>query len=211
MKKVSCENQPPFDPLPGSLLIVLSGPSGVGKDALLTRIKQSGYPLQYVTTLTTRGKRANERDNEHYHFVSPGKFQEMIRNEELLEWANVYGNWYGVPKQPVQKALEKGQDTIVKVDIQGAATIKKLLPEVVSIILMPPSMEELVSRLNQRCTETPFDLALRIKTAGGEVEQLALFDYVVVNREDEVDLAVSEVKAIITAEKCRVSPRKITL
>ncbi len=211
MKKVSCENQSPFDLLPGSLLIVLSGPSGVGKDALLTRIKQSGYPLEYVTTVTTRGKRANERDNEHYHFVSPGEFQEMIRNEGLLEWANVYGNWYGVPKQPVQKALEKGQDTIVKVDIQGAATIKKLLPEVISIILMPPSMEEIVSRLNQRCTETPFDLALRIKTAGGEVEQLALFDYVVVNRDDEIDLAVSEVKAIITAEKCRVSPRKITL
>ena len=211
MKNVSCENQPPFDPLPGSLLIVLSGPSGVGKDALLTRIKQSGYPLEYVTTVTTRGKRVNERDNEHYHFVSPGEFQELIRNGELLEWANVYGNWYGVPKQPIQKAMEKGQHTIVKVDIQGAATIKKLLPEAVSIILMPPSMEELASRLNQRCTETPFDLALRIKTAGEEVEQLAPFDYVVVNREDEVDLAVSEVKAIITAEKCRVSPRKITL
>ena len=211
MKNASCENQPSFDSPPRPLMIVLSGPSGVGKDVLLTRIKQSGYPLKYVTTVTTRGKRANERDNEHYHFVSPGEFQEMIKNEEFLEWASVYGNWYGVPKQPIQKALEKGQDTIVKVDIQGAATIKKLLPEVVSIIVMPPSMEGLVSRLNQRRTETHFDLALRIKTAGGEVKQLALFDYVVVNREDEVDLAVSEVKAIITAEKCRVSPRKITL
>ena len=211
MKNASYENQPSFDSPPRPLLIVLSGPSGVGKDVLLTRIKQSGYPLKYVTTVTTRGKRANERDNEHYHFVSPGEFQEMIKNEEFLEWASVYGNWYGVPKQPIQKALEKGQDTIVKVDIQGAATIKKLLPEIVSIILMPPSMEELVSRLTQRRTETPFDLALRIKTAGGEVKQLALFDYVVVNREDEVDLAVSEVKALITAEKCRVSPRKITL
>jgi len=211
MKNVRCENQPPFALLARPLLIVLSGPSGVGKDALLTKIKQSDYPLEYITTVTTRGKRANERDNEHYHFVSPGEFQEMIRNEGFLEWANVYGNWYGVPKQPVQRALKKGRDTIVKVDIQGAATIKKLLPEVVSIILMPPSMEELVIRLNQRRTETPFDLALRIKTAGGEVKQLALFDYMVVNREGEVDLAVSEIKAIITAEKCRVSPRKITL
>ena len=211
MKNVSCENQSPLISLPRPLLVVLSGPSGVGKDALLTKVKQSGYPLKSITTVTTRCKRANERDNEHYHFVIPGKFQEMIRNGELLEWANVYGNWYGVPKQPIQKALGKGQDTIVKVDIQGAATIKKILPEVVSIILMPPSMEELVSRLNQRRTETPFDLALRIKTAEVETRQLDLFDYVIVNREGEVDLAVSEIKAIITAEKCRVNPRKIIL
>jgi guanylate kinase len=211
MKNVSCEKRPSFDPQAKPLLIVLSGPSGVGKDALLSRIKQSGYPLQYVTTVTTRCKRPNERDNEHYHFVSPGEFQEMIRKEELLEWANVYGNWYGVPRGPVQKALGKGQDTIVKVDIQGAATIKKILPGAVSIIIMPPSMEELVSRLNQRSTETPFDLALRIKTALGEVKQLAHFDYVVVNKEDAVDLAVSEIKAIITAEKCRVKKREIIL
>ncbi|MDD5509340.1 MAG: guanylate kinase [Dehalococcoidales bacterium] len=211
MKNVSRENQPPFDPQAKPLLIVLSGPSGVGKDALLSRIRQSGYPLQYVTTVTTRCKRSNERDNEHYHFVSPGEFQEMIKKEELLEWANVYGNWYGVPRGPVQKALGNGQDTIVKVDIQGAATIKKILPGAVSIIIIPPSIEELVSRLDRRSTETPFDLALRVKTARGEVKQLSQFDYVVVNKEGAVDLAVSEIKAIITAEKCRVKKREIIL
>ncbi len=211
MKKASYESQSPFSLPTKPLLIVLSGPSGAGKDALLARMKQSGYPLEYITTVTTRTQRAKERDNVDYHFISTGKFQEMIKNNELLEWANVYGNWYGVPRQPVKQALDRGQDIIVKVDTQGAATIKKILPEAVFIFVIPPSMEELVMRLNQRHTESPFDLALRIKTAEAEIKQLPLFDYIVVNKRDEVDLAVSDIKAIITAEKCRVSPRKITL
>lgn len=211
MKKASCDSQPLLNLPSNPLLIVLSGPSGAGKDALLTRLKQSGYPLKYVTTITTRAKRAKEKDNEDYHFVSTEKFQEMIEHEELLEWANVYGNWYGVPKQPVRDALDRGQDTIVKVDIQGAATIKKIVPEVVLIFLIPPSMEELVIRLNQRHTELPFDLALRIKTAEEEIKQLPLFDYVIISKQDKFDAAVSDIKAIITAEKRRVNPLKITL
>jgi len=211
MKKVTHESQSPFNPPSKPLLIVLSGPSGAGKDALLVRMKQLGYPLKYVTTVTTRAKRATERDNEDYHFISTGKFQKMMENKELLERANVYGNWYGVPKQPVKEALEKGQDTIVKVDIQGAATIKKITPQAVLIFLMPPSLEELVMRLNQRHTELPFDLALRLKTAEEEIKQLPLFDYVITSQRDELDLAASDIKAIITAEKHRVSPRQITL
>ena len=211
MKKVTHESQSPFNPPSKPLLIVLSGPSGAGKDALLVRMKQLGYPLKYVTTVTTRARRATERDNEDYHFISTGRFQEMMENKELLEWANVYGNWYGVPKQPVKEALEKGQDTIVKVDIQGAATIKKITPQAVLIFLMPPSLEELVMRLNQRHTESPFDLALRLKTAEEEIKQLPLFDYVITSQQDELDLAASDIKAIITAEKHRVSPRQITL
>ena len=211
MKKMSHESQPLFSLATKPLLIVLSGPSGAGKDTLLTRMKESGYPLEYITTVTTRAKRAEETDNVDYHFVSARKFQEMIKNNELLEWANVYGNWYGVPRQPVKEALDKGQDIIVKVDTQGAATIKKILPEAVFIFLIPPSMEELVMRLKQRHTESPFNLALRIKTAEEEIKQLPLFDYVVVNKRGKIDQAVSEIKAIITAEKCRVSPRKIAL
>ena len=211
MKKVTHESQSPFNPSSKPLLIVLSGPSGAGKDALLVRMKQLGHPLKYVTTVTTRAKRATERDNEDYHFISTGKFQEMMENKELLERANVYGNWYGVPKQPVKEALEKGQDTIVKVDIQGAATIKKITPQAVLIFLMPPSLEELVMRLNQRHTESPFDLALRLKTAEEEIKQLPLFDYVITSQQDELDLAASDIKAIITAEKHRLSPRQITL
>ena len=193
------------------LFIVLSGPSGIGKDAILTRMKESGYPLEYITTVTTRPRRARERDNVDYHFISTESFQEMISGNELLEWANVYSNWYGVPKGPVKQALDKGQDTIVKVDIQGATTIKKILPQAVFIFLMPASMEELAIRLKQRHTESPSDLSLRTKTAEEEIKQLPLFDYTVMNKQDEIDLAASEIKAIITAEKCRVAPREITL
>jgi len=193
------------------LFIVLSGPSGIGKDAILTKMKESDYPIEYITTVTTRPQRAKERDNIDYHFVSTESFQKMITGNELLEWANVYGNWYGVPKKPVKQALDKGQDIIVKVDIQGAATIKKILPEAVFIFLIPASMEELATRLKQRQTESPSDLTLRTKTAEEEIEQLHLFDYIVVNKQDEIDLAVSEIKAIISAEKCRVTPREITL
>ena len=211
MTKASHENSPQFEGSPTPVLIVLSGPSGAGKDALLTRLRETAYPLEYVTTLTTRPKRAKERDNIDYHFISSDSFQEMIKNGELLEWANVYGNWYGVPRKPVKEALDIGQDTIVKVDIQGADTIKKIAPEAVFIFLMPPSLEELNMRLTQRRTESPFDLARRIETAREEIAQLHRFDYVIVSNRDEIDRAATQVKAIIDAEKCRVRPRRISL
>ncbi|HEY56074.1 MAG TPA: guanylate kinase [Dehalococcoidales bacterium] len=211
MTKVSPWDSLQFDRSPSPLLIVLSGPSGAGKDALLVRLRETDCPLEYITTLTTRARRAKERDNLDYHFVSSDKFQEMIKNNELLEWANVYGNWYGVPGQPVKTALEMGRDTIVKVDTQGAATIKRLLPQAVFVFLMPPSVVELSERLTQRRTESPFDLALRIKTAREEIEQLSLFDYVIVNRRGEIDRAVAQIEAIITAEKCRAKPRGLVL
>ncbi len=211
MNQTSYKNQPLLNLLTKPLIIVLSGPSGAGKDAVLTRMRESGYPLEYVTTVTTRPQRANERDNVDYHFISTEMFQKMIENKALLEWANVYGNMYGVPKQPVKQALDKRQDIMVKVDIQGAATIKKLLPQALLIFLMPSSTEDLTLRLKQRHTESPFNLALRLKTAEEEIKQLPLFDYLIVNKQDEIDLAVSQIKAIITAEKCRVTPREITL
>ena len=208
---MSRERQTPINLPTRPLFIVLSGPSGVGKDAVLSRMRELNYPLEYITTVTTRPQRASERDNIDYHFISTGNFQKMIEHNELLEWANVYGNWYGVPKKPVKQALDKGQDIIVKVDIQGAATIKKILPQAVFIFLMPPSIEELMLRLKQRHTESPFDLTLRTKTAEEELKQLSLFDYVVFSRRDEIDRAVSDIAAIITAEKCRVTPREIAL
>ena len=211
MKRTRDRSQAPYNPLSSPLLIVMSGPSGVGKDAVLARMRASGYPLEYITTVTTRRYRAKERNKVDYHFVSTEQFQEIISRNELLEWANVYGNWYGVPKQSVKQALDRGQDIIVKVDVQGAATIKKILPQAVFIFLMPPSTEELITRLKQRHTESSFNLALRIETAEEEIKQLPLFDYMVINRQGEIDLAVSDIKAIITAEKCRVVPREITL
>ncbi len=202
--------QPSSEPM-RPLLIVLSGPSGVGKDAVLSGLRESGYPLSYVVTLTTRPRRDNEQNMVDYHFVSTDEYRDMLARDELLESANVYGNWYGVPRAAVKEALDRGEDVIIKIDIQGAATIKKTVPEAVFIFLAPPSMEELTARLTRRLTESPTDLALRLKTAIEEMIQLSWFDYVVVNREGELDLAVASIQAIITAEKCRVIPRRIAL
>jgi guanylate kinase len=193
------------------LLIVLSGPSGVGKDAVLNRLKESGYPLHYVVTLTTRPQRDNEQDMVDYHFVSTDEYSAMLAGNKLLESANVYGNWYGVPRAAVKEALDRGEDVIIKIDIQGAATIKRTVPEAVFIFLITPSMEELTARLTRRLTESPADLALRLETAKEEMKQLSRFDYVVVNKDGELDRAVSSIQAIITAEKCRVTPRRIAL
>jgi guanylate kinase len=196
---------------PKPLLIVLSGPSGAGKDAVLSRMKEAGYPAQFITTATTRPQRANEEDNVAYKFVSEKDFQKMLKNKELLEYANVYGNWYGVPREPVRKALEAGRDTIVKVDVQGAATLKRLLPDAVFIFLTCPTTEELETRLRERQTESEFDCDLRLKTAVAEMKQLPLFDYIVFNERNEIEQAASAIEAIITAEKCRRTPREISL
>jgi guanylate kinase len=211
MKKKSLKSEPPFDLPSKQLLIVLSGPSGAGKDAVLSRLKESGHPIKFITTVTTRPKRAEEENNVAYHFVSTEDFQQMIKNKELLEWANVYGNWYGVPKEPVKQSLEAGHDTLIKIDIQGAASIKKMLPQAVFIFIMPPSMEELTARLKERSTESHFDLELRLKTAESEIKQLPLFDYVILNKKDDIERAVSAIEAIITAEKHRVTPREVSL
>jgi len=211
MKKARGKSQAPYNPPSSPLLIVLSGPSGVGKDAVLARMRALGYSLEYITTITTRQQRVKERNKVDYHFVSTEQFQEMIAHNELLEWANVYGNWYGVPKQPVKQALGRGQDTIVKVDVQGASTIKKILPQAVFIFLTPSSTEELIARLKQRHTESSFNLAWRIETAEEEIKQLPLFDYMVINRQGKINLAVSDIASIITTEKCRVTPREINL
>ena len=211
MEKTNDKGQLLFTLPTRSLLVVLSGPSGVGKDAVLASMKELDYPLKYVTTLTTRSQRPNERDNVDYHFVSVNRFQEMIKNSELLEWANVYGNWYGVPKEEVKQALDSGRDTIVKVDIQGAASIRRILPQASLIFLMPPSTDDLLLRLRQRHTESHSDLSLRLKTANEEIKKLSLFDYIVVNKWDEIDLTVSCIQAIITAEKCRVAQQEIAL
>jgi len=192
------------------LLIVLSGPSGAGKDAVLNRLKQR-YPLKHITTVTTRPKRAAEKDNVDYHFISIQKFREMVENNEFLEHAEVYENRYGVPKSPVKQALDNGQDTIIKVDVQGAATIKEILPQAIYIFLAPLEFDELAYRLEKRQTESSPELALRLKTVEEEMKQLYLFDYMVANKKGEIDAAVSQIEAIITAEKCRVSPRDTTL
>lgn len=201
----------PIGTPPGPLLIVLSGLSGVGKDTVLSRLRQSKHPLEFIVTVTTRSQRPGERDGIHYRFVSDSLFREMIKAGRLLEYADVYGHYYGVPADSVKKALENDKDVVIKVDVQGAATIKKIMPEAVFIFLATSSMQELESRLKQRSTESESDLALRLETAAAELEQLSLFDYIVFNRRGEVNRAVADIEAIISAEKCRVVPRKIRL
>ncbi len=196
---------------PNPLLIVLSGPSGVGKDATLKRMKELGYPFHFVVTVTTRPKRPGEVEGVDYHFISMEEFQRMLESGELLEHANVYGNYYGVPKQDVREALARGEDVLLRIDVQGAATIKKVVPDGVFIFLAPPSMEELIRRLRRRKTESPERLERRIRIAREEMKALPNYDYVVINRDGRLDETVKQIAAIITAEKCRVHRRRIEL
>jgi guanylate kinase len=191
------------------LLIVLSGPSGVGKDAVLARMKKAGLPYHYVITATTRPKRASEKNGVNYHFLSRKAFQEMIDRSQFLEWANVYGNYYGVPKAEITSALSKGVDTIVKVDVQGAATIKNILPQAVFIFLKAPSMEALEKRLKRRRSESADELALRLEKVKEEIKSLPFFDYVITSHQNKLSQVVSQIEAIVAAEKCRVRPRTI--
>ncbi|MBA7504322.1 Guanylate kinase [subsurface metagenome] len=193
------------------LLIVLSGPSGVGKDALLRRMEEQKYPFHYVVTVTSRPRREGERDGVDYHFTSQREFQRMIDNGEFLEWANVYGNYYGVPRKEISQALSKGKDVIVKVDVQGAKTIKQILPQAVFIFLRPPSMEELERRLRQRHSESARDLALRLRKAEEEMKSLSLFDHVLTSYEGKLDEVISQIQAIVTAEKSRIKSRAVEL
>ena len=183
------------------LLIILSGPSGVGKDAVLARMKDGQYPFHYVVTLTTRPRRPLEKDNVDYHFISIEEFQRLRQKGELLESAIVYGNWYGVPKRDVMEALDAGKDVLIKVDVQGAETIKKAMPQSVAIFLAPPSREDLLTRLRQRSTESDLDVVVRVQAAEDEFRKLPSFDYVVVNYGGEIDRAVSAIATIVSTEK----------
>ncbi|MGQ9594886.1 MAG: guanylate kinase [Anaerolineae bacterium] len=196
---------------PPPQLVVLSGPSGAGKDSLLQRMKQLGFPFHFVVTATTRPPRPGVVDGVDYHFVSRERFQEMIARGELLEHALVYGEYKGIPRRQVEEALRSGKDVILRIDVQGAATIRRLAPGAVLIFLTAASEEELIQRLQTRKTEDPEALARRIATAREELRRVEEFDYVVVNREGCLDEAVAQVQAILQAEKCRVHPRQVFL
>ncbi|MDQ3927702.1 MAG: guanylate kinase [Chloroflexota bacterium] len=193
------------------LLVVLTGPSGVGKDVTLARMKELGVPFHYVVTVTTRAQRPGEIDGTHYTFLSRQEYERMRADGELLEHAEVYGNFYGIPRSQVVDYLKSGTDVIMKPDVQGARKIKELEPDAIFIFLAPPSMDELGLRLYYRKTEDLKELATRLKLAGQEMQALGDFDYVVVNHHKRLDETVEAIKAIIQAEKCRVHPRKIRL
>ena len=198
-----------FEPQP--LLIVISGPSGVGKDSLIQRLKERGCTLHFVVTATDRPPRPGEVHGVDYFFLTAAEFLRMEGEGELLEHAIVYGQHKGVPKQHVREALASGKDVIMRVDVQGAATIRRLVPGAVLIFLTTSSEEELVQRLRARGGDSPEQLQKRIATAREEMKRLPEFDYVVVNRDRELDQAVNDVVAIIKAEHCRVQPRVVAL
>jgi guanylate kinase len=189
---------------PRPVLVVISGPSGVGKDATLQLMKNQDDSFYFVVTATTRERRPNEVEGVDYHFVSMEEFARMIEADELLEHAMVYNDYKGIPKRHVREALESGKDVIMRIDVQGAATIRKLIPNAVTIFLTSESEEELVRRLEQRRTEDPGKLAMRIATARRELKRVSEFDYVVVNRLDRLGDTADRVRSIIDAEKCRV-------
>lgn len=203
-----------FDPYrrePVPLLVVISGPSGVGKDSLVERIKARGAQFHFVVTATSRPPRPGERHGVDYFFVSQDEFEAMIAQDELLEYALVYGQYKGIPKQQIREAFASGKDVVMRLDVQGAATIKRLIPDAVLIFLSAASEEELVERLSRRRTESDVQLGRRIKTARQEMTTIEGFDYVVINSQCQLDLAADHVLSIIEAEHHRVHPRQAQL
>jgi guanylate kinase len=196
---------------PEPLLIVISGPSGVGKDTVLHHMKARQLPFHFVVTATTRPPRQNERHGVDYFFISHDEFAEMIENDELLEYAIVYNDYKGIPKQQVRQALGSGKDVIMRLDVQGAESIRKLCPDALLIFLTTQDEDELVRRLRDRKSETPEGINLRIATARQELKRIDLFDYIVVNREAQLNDTLDTIMAIIRAEHHRVHPRKVTL
>ena len=185
------------------LLVVLSGPSGVGKDAVLERMRRLGSPYHFAVTATTRPMREGEREGEPYHFVPRPEFERMIAHGELLEWAEVYGNLYGVPRAQVERALSEERDVLVKVDVQGAMTIRGLVPDALLVFLAPPSMDELTRRLTSRGTEAEEAMKRRLREAEAEMKAAELFDHVVVNRRGRLNDAVRQIEALTADERHR--------
>ena len=193
------------------LLVVISGPSGVGKDTVLDHMKQRGLPFHFVVTATTRPRRPGEVEGEDYFFVEEEQFLDMIEKGDLIEHALVYNDHKGVPKRQVRAAMESGRDVVMRVDVQGAKTIRALAPEALLIFLTAKDEEELARRLRKRRTESEADLQLRLKTAKEELRYLEFFDFAVLNAESQIEKAVDTVLAIIEAEHHRIDPRRVEL
>jgi len=198
-------------PQPQPLLIVISGPSGVGKDSVVNRMAARNLPFHFVVTATTRPPRDNEVHGVDYFFFTKDEFAEMIEGDELMEYAFVYNDFKGIPKSQVRQAFASGKDVVMRLDVQGAATIRELCPEALLIFLTTQTEDELENRLKVRRTENPEELNLRIATARQELKRVVEFDYVVENRDSKLDEAVDIIEAIINAEHHRVNHRKVTL
>ena len=192
-------------------LFIISGPSGVGKDSVLEKLKSQYPDARYVVTATSRAMRAGERDGTHYRFLDRDDFERQIADGQFLEHALVYDNLYGVPRQDIVDGLAAGQHVIVKVDVAGAHTLRTLIGNTVSIFMLPESMDALLNRLRARKTEDPEILAKRFRTAAAEIDRAGEFDYIVFNRGGRMAETVTALCSVIEAEKVRAVQPVVTI
>jgi guanylate kinase len=196
---------------PGAILAIISGPSGVGKDTIITALQDRPHDpdYHYVVTCTTRGRRPGEIDGVSYRFLTRDAFEALRQRGELLEWAEVHGHWYGTPREDVRQALAAGHDVILKIDVQGAQKVKEHVPEALLIFVVPPSMEALFERLRARATETADELEVRQRNAAIELARAGDYDHVVVNETGQVARVAARIDGIIAAEKAARPDRRI--
>ncbi|WP_166255853.1 guanylate kinase [Marinobacter salicampi] len=188
-------------------LFVVSAPSGAGKTSLVTALLEDDRQIGVSVSHTTRGKRTGEQDGVNYHFVSHETFEAMIRDNEFLEYADVFGNYYGTSQVWVEQTLSAGRDVILEIDWQGAAQVRRLMPDCVGIFIVPPSPEVLKARLVGRGTDAPEVVARRLKEAGEECSHALEFDYLVVN--DVFDTALGQLKAIVESQRLRIASQQV--
>jgi guanylate kinase len=198
---------------PGALLVIISGPSGVGKDTIIDALRERPRKpdYHYVVTCTTRAPRPGETPGRSYQFLTEDQFADLRRTGELLEANEVHGNWYGTPRREVASALADGHDVILKIDVQGAQVVKERVPDALLVFVVPPSLEALFQRLRSRATESADELELRQRNAAVELARQGDYDRVVVNETDEVDRTAAEIEAIIVQEKRRHVGRRIRI
>ena len=194
------------------IVVVISGPSGVGKDVMIERMIESDrIGFHFTVTATTRDPRPGEVDGINHHFVTVDDFVNLISADNLLEWAQVYGNYYGVPKQQVREALTNGNHVIIRVYVQGAKRLREIIPEALMIFIIPPSLDVLKSHLEKRGVDTETEMTQRLEAASEEISQASLFDFTVTNEEGRLDDTVDQVVEIIESESQRIPPRKMSI
>lgn len=191
------------------LLVVLSGPSGSGKDTVIKILKSRHTKLHYTVTVTTRQPREGEIDWENYHFVSHEEFKDMMAHDEFFEWVEYNGNLYGTPKEQIKRALSEGKIVVLKIEVQGAKKIKELIPDAVFIFITTPTREELIERLKGRETDLQEEQKRRLEIAEQEIQQVYNYDYLIINHNDQALVCAEKVWAIIIAESCRVGRKDI--
>ena len=194
------------------IVVVISGPSGVGKDVMIDRMIESDrIGFHFTVTATTRDPRPGEKDGINHHFVTVDDFVNLIANDDLLEWAQVYGNYYGVPKKQVRDALTAGNHVIMRVDVQGAKRLSEIIPEALLIFIIPPSLDVLKNHLEKRGVDLEVEMTKRLAAANEEISQANLFDFTVTNEEGRLDDTVNEVVEIIESESQRIPPRRVSI